>query len=53
MLSGFDIISLQVLAAEISFSYINNICKKKKALPVIFSVYTYQTVRRFFRHMYM
>lgn len=28
MLSGFDIISLQVLAAEISFSYINNICKK-------------------------
>lgn len=52
MLSGFDIISLQVLAAEISFSYINNICKKKP-VPVIFSVYTYQTVRRFFRHMYM
>lgn len=52
MLSGFDIISLQVLAAEISFSYINNIYVKK-AVPVIFSVYTYQTVRRFFRHMYM
>lgn len=52
MLSGFDIISLQVLAAEISF-LILTIYVKKKAVPVIFSVYTYQTVRRFFRHMYM
>lgn len=51
MWSGFDVISLLVLATEYSFSYINNICKK--AVSVIYFCIHIKMFEDCFRHVHV